>query len=282
MSQANKLGFRILPMPAPIPADTIEAFSSIVTPHISDNMQRLCGVIGLRRYHREKKLVGRALTVGEVNGSVVDGGGEVTQALVGELMQMHAQVRGVAGFVIDGAIRDVAAFYHADFPCFARGNTHRGPFKEGPGEINVPVAIGGLVIEAGDLIVGDEDGLVAVPADRLGEVLQAARAQVETARAQITAAGAAVLAARAAVETAQINLGFSHPVIYPVPEGIKITCERPTAIKVEGMDKRTGQIVAIKKLLHTDKDLTSFIKEMKLLSELKVLKFWLYSRLAPI
>jgi regulator of RNase E activity RraA len=107
----------------------------------------------------------------------VDGGGDLTQALVGELMQLHAQVRGVAGFVIDGAVRDVAAFLAADFPCFARGNTHRGPFKEGPGEINVPVAIGGLVIEAGDLIVGDEDGLVAVPASRLDDVLQAARAQ---------------------------------------------------------------------------------------------------------
>ena len=76
-------------------------------------------------------------------------------------------------------MRDVAAFYAADFPCYARGNTHRGPFKEGPGEINIPVAIGGLVIEAGDLIVGDEDGLVAVPAGQLDSVLTAAAAQAE-------------------------------------------------------------------------------------------------------
>jgi RraA family protein len=194
MNQPAHLGFRILPMPAPIPAATIEAFRTIVTPHISDSMQRLCGVIGLQRYHRAKKLVGRAITVKVRPGDnlmihkaidiaepgdviVVDGGGEVTQALVGELMQLHAQVRGVGGFVIDGAVRDVAAFHTADFPCFARGNTHRGPFKEGPGEINVPIAIGGLVIEAGDLIVGDEDGLVAIPAARLDDVLQAARAQ---------------------------------------------------------------------------------------------------------
>jgi regulator of RNase E activity RraA len=81
--------------------------------------------------------------------------------------------------VIDGAVRDVAAFHAADFPCYARGNTHRGPFKDGPGEINVPVAIGGLVIEAGDLIVGDEDGLVAVPANQLESVLAAANAQAE-------------------------------------------------------------------------------------------------------
>ena len=181
-------------MPAPISPDILRQFETVVTPHISDNMNRLCGVVGLNRYHRQKKLVGRALTVKVRPGDnlmihkaidiaepadviVVDGGGEVTQALVGELMQMHAQMCGVAGFVIDGAVRDVAAFYEADFPCFARGNTHRGPFKEGPGEINVPVAIGGLVIGPGDLIVGDEDGLVAVPPDQLDAVLAAAKAQ---------------------------------------------------------------------------------------------------------
>ena len=196
MSHQPMPGFRIMPMPAPIPKDLIERFQSVVTPHISDNMHRLCGVIGLKQYHRQKKLVGRAITVKVRPGDnlmihkaidiaepgdviVVDGGGEVTQALVGELMQMHAQVRGVAGFVIDGAIRDIAAFHAADFPCFARGNTHRGPFKEGPGEINVPVAIGGLVIEAGDLIVGDEDGLVAIPADQLDTLLAAATAQAQ-------------------------------------------------------------------------------------------------------
>lgn len=196
MSQPNIPGFRILPMPAPISKDIIERFSSVVTPHISDNMHRLCGVIGLKRYHASRKLVGRAITVKVRPGDnlmihkaidiaepgdviVVDGGGEVTQALVGELMQMHAQVRGLAGFVIDGAVRDVAALHAADFPCYARGNTHRGPFKEGPGEINVPVAIGGLVIEAGDLIVGDEDGLVAVPADQLETLLAAAAAQAK-------------------------------------------------------------------------------------------------------
>lgn len=196
MSHHRMPGFRIMPMPAAIRQDLIERFRSVVTPHISDNMQRLCGVIGLRQYHRQKKLVGRAITVKVRPGDnlmihkaidmadpgdviVVDGGGELTQALVGELMQMHAQVRGIAGFVIDGAIRDVAAFYAADFPCFARGNTHRGPFKEGPGEINVPVAIGGLVIQAGDLVVGDEDGLVAIPADEIENLLTAAIAQAQ-------------------------------------------------------------------------------------------------------
>ena len=196
MSQFNQPGFRVLPMPARISAEIISAYEKVVTPHISDSMQRLCGVIGLQRYHRSKKLVGRAITAKVRPGDnmmihkaidiaepgdviVVDGGGDVTQALVGELMQIHAQVRGVAGFVIDGAVRDIAAFYAADFPCYARGNTHRGPFKEGPGEVNVPVAIGGLVISAGDLIVGDEDGLVAIQPDLLSDVLAKAHDQAK-------------------------------------------------------------------------------------------------------
>ena len=66
--------------------------------------------------------------------------------------------------MIDGAIRDVAAFAASDFPCFARTAIHRGPYKSGPGEINVPVSIGGSVISPGDIVVGDEDGVVSFPA----------------------------------------------------------------------------------------------------------------------
>jgi regulator of RNase E activity RraA len=106
---------------------------------------------------------------------VVDGGGELSNALVGELMMLHARRRKAAGFVIDGAIRDVAAFRAGDFPCFARGHIHRGPYKDGPGEINVPVAIGGLVIEPGDLVLGDDDGVVAFPARDATRLLELAR-----------------------------------------------------------------------------------------------------------
>jgi RraA family protein len=187
-------GFRINPAPKQVSQDLIEAFHTVVTPHVSDNMTRLCGVVGLMRYNRTGKLVGTAFTVKVRPGDnlmihkaldlarpgdviVVDGGGDLNNALVGELMKMYAETRGVAGFVIDGAIRDVAAFTASEFPCYARGVVHRGPYKDGPGEINVPVAIGGLVINPGDLVVGDEDGVVAVPADAAAEVLELARRQ---------------------------------------------------------------------------------------------------------
>jgi regulator of RNase E activity RraA len=208
MSHTPPPGFRILPMPAPLPAAMLAAYAELVTPHIGDAMSRLTGTVGLNRYHREKKLVGRALTVKTRAGDnlmihkaldmaeagdviVVEGSADVTQAVVGELMLLHAKVRGVAGFVIDGAVRDLAAFREHDFPCYARGATLRGPSKVGPGEINVPVTVGGMAVRPGELIVGDEDGVIAVPVDQLELVLQGARKQAarEDERKAAIAAG---------------------------------------------------------------------------------------------
>ncbi len=177
------------PRPAP---QLIEAFRGIPTPNLSDCMDRLCGVVGLRRYHEGGKMIGAALTVKTRPGDnllvhkaldlaapgdvlVVDGGGDVTNALVGELMGMYARQRGVVGFVVDGAIRDVA--WYRDFPCYARAHVHRGPYKDGPGEINVPVSVGGLVVAPGVFVVGDEDGVVAVHLGEAERVLELARAK---------------------------------------------------------------------------------------------------------
>ncbi|MBY6207950.1 MULTISPECIES: RraA family protein [Halomonas] len=165
---------------------------SIVTPHLSDNLDRLSGIKGLRHYHRHRKLIGTALTVrcrpgdnlyiyqaltmlepGQV--LVVDGAGHEDNALVGELIMLYAQQRGCAGFVIDGAIRDITAFKEHDFPCYARSHIHRGPYKHGPGEVNVPVSVGGQVIHPGDILVGDEDGVVSFAPEQLEPLIRAAR-----------------------------------------------------------------------------------------------------------
>lgn len=179
-------------MPALAPATLIKALQTVVTPHLSDNLQRLCGVAGLYKFHKSRKLVGTAVTVKARPGDnlliykalmlmqpghvlVVDGAGDPTNALVGELLMLYARQRGCAGFVIDGAVRDTAAFYAADFPCYARSVSHRGPYKAGPGAINVPVTIGGQVIAPGDVIVGDEDGIVSFPQSEADALLVAAR-----------------------------------------------------------------------------------------------------------
>jgi RraA family protein len=116
----------------------------------------------------------KALDLAEPGDVIVcDGGGDLTNSLIGEIMVTHAIKRGIAGVVIDGAIRDAAAIRSGKFPVFAAGVSHRGPYKDGPGEINVPIAIDGMVIEPGDLILGDDDGIVCVPFAQVETVLAA-------------------------------------------------------------------------------------------------------------
>ena len=77
--------------------------------------------------------------------------------------------------VIWGAIRDSAELATGSFPVYASGVTHRGPYKNGPGEINVPITVGGMPVNPGDIIVGDADGLVAVPQEQAEEILASAK-----------------------------------------------------------------------------------------------------------
>jgi len=173
----------------------IDAFKLAPTSVISDNLERLAGVVGLQPFHRSGRMAGTAFTVRTRPGDnlaihhalqlvgpgdviVVDGQGDETRALIGEIMRDIALRRGAAGFVIDGAIRDVAAFRASDFPCFARAVIHRGPYKTGPGVINAPVSIGGAVISPGDIIVGDEDGVVSFSPSIAETLLAAVRAQI--------------------------------------------------------------------------------------------------------
>ena len=115
---------------------------------------------------------------------VVDAGGECTNAIVGEMMLTHAETRGLAGAVIYGAIRDSGHVGQHPFPVFACGVTHRGPFQSGPGEVNVPIAIAGMVIEPGDLILGDDDGTLCIPFDQLDEVYPLAAERLARENAQ--------------------------------------------------------------------------------------------------
>jgi regulator of RNase E activity RraA len=122
---------------------------------------------------------------------VVDAGGDLTNALVGELMTSFAISRGVAGMVINGSVRDLAALRAGNFPVYAAGVSHRGPYKDGPGEVNVSIALDGMLIEPGDLIVGDEDGLLCIPFADVDRVHAAAvaKGKAEAATLAATIAG---------------------------------------------------------------------------------------------
>ncbi|WP_029032318.1 RraA family protein [Salinarimonas rosea] len=191
------LGFRIVKDRPRPPKNIVAAFRDVPVANISDNMSRMfAGGPLLRPYHRRGRMSGVALTVRTRPGDnlmvhkaldmaeagdviVVDAGGDLTNAILGELMLAYARSRGAAGVVVDGAIRDVGSIATDDFPVYARGATHRGPYKDGPGEINVPVSVGGIVVAPGDIVVGDEDGVLAVPLAEAEETLVRARAQQE-------------------------------------------------------------------------------------------------------
>lgn len=186
------LGFRILTRARAVDAATVAMFDGVPVACVSDIMGRMSGGGAmLRPMHAGGPMAGPALTVRTRPGDnlmihkalllaepgdviVVDAGGDLTNALVGELMLSHAMMGGVAGVVIHGAVRDAGWIRSNRLPVYAAGVTHRGPYKDGPGEINVPVSFGGMVIQPGDLMLGDDDGLLCVPYEQTGAVHEAA------------------------------------------------------------------------------------------------------------
>jgi RraA family protein len=190
------IGLRILKRKRAVSLDLAKKFLDVPVANVSDCMWRMfAGGARLRPMHRGGRMAGPAFTVKTRPGDnlmihkalwsaspgdviVVDGGGDLTNALVGEIMVGAAIKRGLAGMVLDGAIRDAQALRDGDFPVFAAGVTHRGPYKDGPGEINVPIAIDGMVIEPGDLVIGDDDGLLCVPFDEAQGLYDAASAKM--------------------------------------------------------------------------------------------------------
>lgn len=164
----------------------IEALTGLATSVVSDVLGRTIGSVGILPVNKSSvSACGNAVTVSVRAGDnllihkalqilqpgdvlVVDGGGDLSRALFGEIMMTIAKRNGAVGAVFDGAIRDVDAFERHQFPCWARGVNMRGPYKDGPGSINVPVSVGGMVVNPGDIILGDCDGIIALsPADCL-------------------------------------------------------------------------------------------------------------------
>jgi regulator of RNase E activity RraA len=191
------VGLQILERTRQIPPQLVEAFRGLPVANISDCMARMsAGGARLRPMHRRGYLAGPALTVKTRPGDnlmihkaltlaqpgdviVVDAGGDLTNSLFGEIMVATAIGRGVAGVVLDGAVRDSQEIGQGEFPLYAAGVTHRGPYKDGPGEINVTIAIDGMVIHPGDLVVGGADGLLCIPFDEAEEILAATHRKME-------------------------------------------------------------------------------------------------------
>jgi RraA family protein len=121
---------------------------------------------------------------------VIDGGGDHAWALLGFLMVTTAMKLGLAGMIVDGCVRDAAEIRKAGFPVFAAGINPNGPMKEGPGEINYPIQCGGQIVQPGDIIVADDDGVVVAAqafAQGVVEKVKAVIAKEEKRLAEIDA-----------------------------------------------------------------------------------------------
>jgi RraA family protein len=106
---------------------------------------------------------------------VVDGAGDLNRSLAGELMMRFAQEKGLAGVIVDGCVRDLQGIQTLTMPVYAIGITPQGPYKNGPGEVNVPIACAGQVVFPGDILVGDRDGIVVIRAEIAHELASIAQ-----------------------------------------------------------------------------------------------------------
>jgi RraA family protein len=189
-------GFRVrLDFPR-VPADLGARAKELAASTLADNQSRLGVSRGIWPVAPGLRLAGPAFTVrtapadnlmvhkaveaaspGDV--LVIDTCGCESHAVFGELMALQARRRGIGGVVVDGFVRDVAAIRACGLPVFARGACPAGPYKNGPGEIGYPVACGGVAVQPGDLVVGDDDGVVFIAADAARRVVEQAAVQAE-------------------------------------------------------------------------------------------------------
>lgn len=118
---------------------------------------------------------------------VIDGKGDPTSALMGTIMMTACRKLGIAGVVVDGAVRDSLEIEEMDFPVFSVGTNPNGPTKSVPGRIGHPVSVGGVTVHPGDFVLGDADGVVVVERARIESLLPLAARKVKDEAARIAA-----------------------------------------------------------------------------------------------
>jgi regulator of RNase E activity RraA len=210
MAHPQKFGFRILPPPSRLDDALVHAFKGLASSNVADAMGRFGfmdpGIVsrsGLPLYGLavtvnarpgDNLMVHKALELAAAGDIVVvNTNGNTTSAVFGGLMCTSAAAHGVGGLVVDGAIRDVEEITTLRFPVYSRSVSPGGCDKDGPGEINVPISCGGVVVQAGDIIVGDADGVAVVPRADAAEILQLTRALIQREDARLAEIRAGVL-----------------------------------------------------------------------------------------
>jgi regulator of RNase E activity RraA len=175
---------------------TVEEFKKLPTTCISDAMAGLNNMDpGIKPVMEHLTLAGRAFTVKLRAGDnyqvlqaiseappggvlVIDAKGYMYNAACGDFVVQLAKTMGIAGIVVDGAVRDWCGIKALDFPVFCRGTTVAAGDKGGTGEVGAAISCGGAAVKPGDIVVGDADGVVAVPQEIADEVLRKAKAKL--------------------------------------------------------------------------------------------------------
>ena len=185
------------PLPELIPIEIIERYSKLSSAQLCDGMEGL-GILrngamdaAILPVDRSMRMIGTACTVETEEGDnfpihvaiyqckpgyvlVVDGKAYTERAYMGDLMVSASKAIGLEGVVIDGFVRDREGIREIGLPVFGRGFMQRSPSKKGPGKINCTVNCGGVIVQPGDLIFGDYDGITVVPREKILEVLERA------------------------------------------------------------------------------------------------------------
>lgn len=195
----SNIGFKIVQHFDRPDTSLLQLFNGIPIPNIDDAMSRTAAIGGGIHSFNNTPLIGPAYTVNLPEGDnllfyyaiqnanpgdviVVANNGFKNRALCGEIMATWAQKRKLAGFVVDGSVRDGRELSAMNFPVFAINNIPNGPYKNGPGEINVPITVGGKVVRPGDIIIGDPDGLLVIRPEDAIEIAQKAHTVMEKER----------------------------------------------------------------------------------------------------
>ena len=189
--------------------EILEKLQTVPASNVADCMERICAMnprIKLISKPKNERVAAPAYTVKVRGGDnlalhaaltyctegdmlVVSNEEETNRALIGEVMMTFLKYdKKVAGIVIDGPIRDIGELSQWDFPIYCTGSTPGGPFKNGPGEVNVPISCGGISVNPGDIILADSDGVIVIPRNDANEIYEAAKAYMEKDQAKVIAA----------------------------------------------------------------------------------------------
>lgn len=188
----------------------VQRFSKLPTADVADCMSRtsalspeiqlqsspdnyMCGVaLTVKARAGDNLMLHQAMKMAQAGDVIIlSNEGDRSRALMGEMMYKYlADFKKVAGIVIDGPIRDLDVIAHEKCPIFATGSTPQASYKEGPGEVNVPISVGGVAVMPGDIVLGDRDGVVIVPRKDAPAIIEQAEAITAGDRVKVQKASA--------------------------------------------------------------------------------------------